>query len=162
MGCIFSLAWLISTSPILSAVPLPFMWTLCSSGIQVSFRGNYATCCCRFVVSLGRYEFKIFLCCHLEPSLSSFTFIKKLFSSSSLSAIKVVSSAYVKLLIFLPAVLIPACASSSPVFHMMYSVYKLNKQGDNIQPFPDLEQYLCSMTVSNYCFLTCIDFSGGR
>jgi len=71
MGCIFSLAWLISTSPILSAVPLPFMWTLCSSGIQVSFRGNYATCCCRFVVSLGRYEFKIFLCCHLEPSLSS-------------------------------------------------------------------------------------------
>ena len=32
-------------------------------------------------------------------------------------------------LIFLPAILIPVCASSSPVFHMMYSVYKLNKQG---------------------------------
>ena len=47
-------------------------------------------------------------------SLSSFTFIKKLFSSSSLSAIKVVSSAYLRLLIFLPAILIPACASSSP------------------------------------------------
>ena len=44
-------------------------------------------------------------------SLSSFTFIKRLFSSSSLSAIRVVSSAYLRLLIFLPAILIPACAS---------------------------------------------------
>ena len=67
-------------------------------------------------------------------SLSSFTFIKRLFSSS-LSAIMVVSSAYLRLLIFLPAVLIQACASSSPAFLMMYSAYKLNKQGDNIQPW---------------------------
>ena len=37
-------------------------------------------------------------------SLSSFTFIKRLFSSSSLSAIRVVSSAYLRLLIFLPAI----------------------------------------------------------
>ena len=36
-------------------------------------------------------------------SLYSLTFIKKLFSSSSLSAIRVVSSAYLRLLIFLPA-----------------------------------------------------------
>ena len=35
-------------------------------------------------------------------SLSSFTFIKGLFSSSSLYAIRVVSSAYLRLLIFLP------------------------------------------------------------
>ena len=68
-------------------------------------------------------------------SLSSFTFIKKLFSSSSLSAIKVVSSAYVRLLIFLPAILISACASSSPTFFLMYYAYKLNKQGDNIHPW---------------------------
>ena len=40
-------------------------------------------------------------------SLSSFTFIKRLFSSS-LSAIRVVSSAYLRLLILLPAILIPA------------------------------------------------------
>ena len=53
--------------------------------------------------------------------LSSFTPIKKLLSSSSLSAIKVVSSAYLRLLIFLPAILIPACDSSSTAFHMMYS-----------------------------------------
>ena len=43
-------------------------------------------------------------------------------------------SAYLRLLIFLPAVLIPSCASSSPAFLTMYSAYKLNKQGDSIQP----------------------------
>ena len=67
-------------------------------------------------------------------SLSSFTFIKKLFNSSLLSAIRVVSSAYLRLLIFLLAILIPAYASSSPAFLMMHSAYKLNNQGDNIQP----------------------------
>ena len=65
-------------------------------------------------------------------SLSSFTFIKRLFSSS-LSAIRVVSSAYLRLLKFLLAILIPACASCSPAFLKIYSAYKLNKQGDNIQ-----------------------------
>ena len=54
-------------------------------------------------------------------SLFSFTFIKRLFSSSSLSAIRVVSSAYLRLLIFLLAILIPAYAYSSPAFCMMYS-----------------------------------------
>jgi len=79
----------------------------------------------------------VFWMLNIKPafSLSSFTFIKRLLSSSSLSAIMVVSSAYPRLLRFLPAILIPACASSSPAFHMMYSAYKLNKQGDNIQPW---------------------------
>ena len=53
-------------------------------------------------------------------SLSCFIFIKRLFSYS-LSAIRVVSSAYLRLLLFLPAILIPAFASSSPEFVMMYS-----------------------------------------
>ena len=83
-------------------------------------------------------------------SLSSFTFIKRLFSSSSLPAIRVVSSAYLRL-IFLPAILIPACASSSPAFLMMYSAYNLNKQGDNIQPwhspFPIWNQSVISCPV---------------
>ena len=48
-------------------------------------------------------------------SLSSFTFIKRLFSSL-LSAIRMVSSAYLRLLVFLPAILIPACASFSQPF----------------------------------------------
>ena len=68
-------------------------------------------------------------------SLSSFTFIKRLFSSSLLSAINVVSSAYHRLLIFLPAIWIPSCASPSLAFHMMYSAFKLNKQDNNIQPW---------------------------
>ena len=67
-------------------------------------------------------------------SLFSFTFIKRLFSSSLLSTI-MVSSAYLRLLIFFLAVLITACNSSSPACHMMYSSHKLNKQGDNIQPW---------------------------
>ena len=77
-------------------------------------------------------------------SLSPFTVIKRLFSSSSLSAIKVVLFAYLRLLIFLLAILILACDSSSPAFWMMYTSHKLNKQGDNIQlwctPFPILNQ----------------------
>ena len=44
-------------------------------------------------------------------------------------------SAYLTLLIFLLTILILACASSSPGFHMVYSTYKLNKQDGNIQPW---------------------------
>ena len=43
------------------------------------------------------------------------------------------SSAYLRLLIFLLEILILACASISPAFCMMYSACKLNKQGDSIQ-----------------------------
>ena len=95
------------------------------------------------------------ICCDLsiwmmsfkpDFSLSSFTLKKRLFSSTSLYAIRVVSSAYVRLLVFLLAILIPACDSSNPVFHMMYSAYNLNKQGDSIQPwcipFPILNQFV--------------------
>ena len=89
-------------------------------------------------------------------SLSSYTFIKWLFGSSLLSAIKVVSSAYLRLLIFLPAILIPACASSSLVFCMMYSAYKLNKQGDNLQPWctPSLISNLSVVPCPVLFFLT--------
>ena len=60
-------------------------------------------------------------------SLPRFTFIKRLFSYSSLFAIRMVSSAYLRLFIFLSAILIPGCASSSLAFCIMYSAYKLNK-----------------------------------
>ena len=84
-------------------------------------------------------------------SLSSFTFIKKLFSSSSLSALRVVVSACLRLLIFLLAIWIPAYALSSLEFHMIYSAYKLNKQHDNIQPwctpFPILRQSIVPCPV---------------
>ena len=95
-------------------------------------------------------------------SLSSLNFLKRLFSSSSLSAMRVVSSAYLKLLIFLPAIMIPACASSSLAFYMMNSAYKLNKQGDNIHtrhtPFPIWNQSVVPCLFLT-CFLTCIQIS---
>ena len=90
----------------------------------------------------------------LAFSLSSFTFIKRLFSSPSLSSIKVVSPAYLRLLIFLLEILIPAYDSSTPEFLMMYSAYKLNKQGDSVQawcaPFPVVNQLVVPYMLS--CF----------
>ena len=85
-------------------------------------------------------------------SLSSFTLMKRLFSSSSLSAITVVSSAYQRWLIFLPAVLITAYDSSNPTFSKMYSTYKLNRQGDIIQ--------LCHTTfpIMNQSVVSCLRF----
>ena len=45
----------------------------------------------------------------------------------------------------------------------MYSACKLNKQGDNMQPwctpFPIWKGVHCSMSSSNCCFLTCIQIS---
>ena len=59
-------------------------------------------------------------------------------------------SVYLRLLIFLPEILIPACASSSPAFHMMYSAHKLNKQGDNIQP------WRTSFPICNQSVVPCV------
>ena len=102
--------------------------------------------------------------------LSSCTLIKRLFSFFSLSAIRVVSPAYLRFLIFLPAILIPACDSSSLAFRMMYSAYKLDKQGDNIQPwhtpFPVWNQSIAPclvLTIASwpaYRFLGQVRWSG--
>ena len=95
-------------------------------------------------------------------SFSSFTLIKSLFNSSLLSAIRVVSSAYLRLLKFLLAILIPACASFSLAFHMMYSAYELNKKGDNIQPwrtpFPIWNQSVVPWPVLTVASLTAYRF----
>ena len=83
-------------------------------------------------------------------SLSSFIFIKRLFSSS-LSAIKVVSSAYLRLLIFLPAILIPSCErlllnDKTPGF--------LASGGDEFNPGPetrlDHSELLCNKILLKY------------
>ena len=91
--------------------------------LTVSF---ISPCLCHDVMGLDamilvfwRLSFK------LTFSLSSFTFIKRLFSSSSLSAIRVVSSAYLRLLIFLLEILIPACASSSGLSSPFFSKINL-------------------------------------
>ena len=84
--------------------------------------------------------------CHLSSSPH-----QEFFSFSWLSATRVISSAYLRLLMFLPEILIPACNSSSPAFLMMYSAYKLNKQGDHKQhchtPFSILNQSVVSYRV---------------
>ena len=99
----------------------------------------------------------VFWMLSFKPTFSLlFHFHQEALSSSSLSAIRVVSSAYLRLLIFLPTILIPACASSNPAFLKMYSAYKLNKQGDNIQ----LWCTLCLFGTSLWFhFLTCMQIS---
>ena len=65
------------------------------------------------------------------------------------------SYTYLTLLIFLPAVLIPACASSSLALLMIYSAYKLNKQGDNIQPYSlDVLLFLFGTSLLVHVILT--------
>ena len=91
--------------------------------------------------------------------LLSLTF-KRLFSSSLLFAIRVVSSAYLRLLLFLLAVLIPACASSSPTFCRMYSAYNIVSRVTALTYSSSyLDTVCCSMSSSNCCFLTCIQIS---
>ena len=83
-------------------------------------------------------------------SLSSFTFIKRLFSSSLLSAGMVMSSAYLRLLIFLPAILMPAVVHPAQLFTWC-NLHLLNRQGDNMQtcctPFPIWNQSVVSCSV---------------
>ena len=74
-------------------------------------------------------------------SLSSFTFIKRLFSHL-LSALRVVSSAYLRLLIFSPSNLDSSlCFIQPSISHDVLCIV------------------CCSMSGSNCCFLTCIQVS---
>ena len=88
-------------------------------------------------------------------SLSFFTFIKWLFSSSLLSAIRVVSSVYLRLLIFLPEILIPACVSSSPALgHENWLIKPMGYEGTlksilNVNSYIKRENLLES--PYNYC-----------
>ena len=56
-------------------------------------------------------------------------------------------------LCFLLSILIPACASSSLVFILMYSAYKLNKHDDNIQPWHTSFR-ICNQSVAPCPVLT--------
>ena len=108
-----------------------------------------------------------FLDVRFEASFFTFLFLlhQQVSSSSLLSSIRVVSSGYLRFMIFLPAILIPVCASSSLAFNMMYSACKLKEQDDSIQlwctPFPIWNQSVVPCPV-----LLLLDlhtgFSGGR
>ena len=80
-------------------------------------------------------------------SPSSFIFIERLFSSSLLSAIRVVSSPHLRLLIFLLEILIPACDSSSLAFPMMYSA--------SVQ-FSSVAQWCLTVSNSMDCSMPCL------
>ena len=68
---------------------------------------------CHEVMGLDAMILVLMLSLKPDFSLSSFIFIKRLFSFSLLFDITVVSSAYMRLLIFLLSILIPACDSSN-------------------------------------------------
>ena len=92
------------------------------------------------------------------------TLIKRLFTSSLLSAIRVVSFVYVSLLMFLLPILIPAYNSVSLEFLMMCSAYRLNKQGDSRQPCCTAFSILNHSVFqsSNFLFDLHTGFSGDR
>ena len=113
--------------------------------IKAVIASDFSLSICHEVMTLDIMILDFWMLCFKSAfSLSSFSLIKRLFSSSSLSAIRVVSSPYLRLFIFLPAVLIPVCDLSILTFHMMCFAYKLNKQDDNIllfyTPFPIWKQ----------------------
>ena len=105
--------------------------------------------CLHEVIRLDAMIF-VFWMLNFKPTFwpFSFTLIKRLFSSSSLPAIRVVPSEYLRLLIFLLAVLILAWDLSSVAFCMMYSAYKLNRQNDNTKPWYSPSPILNQSTVS--------------
>ena len=95
-------------------------------------------------------------------SLSSFTFIKRLFSSSSLSAIgwchlHIWGYWYFSQQSWLQLVLHPAQHFAWCTLYINYisrvTIYSLDVL------FPSLEPVCCSMSISNCCFLTCIQIS---
>ena len=127
----------------------------------------WTRCCDLHFYFILFYFFLIFifwmLSFKLAFSLSSFTFIKRLLSSSLLYAIRVVSSPYPRLLIFLLAILISACDSSSRGFPMMYFAYQVEQAGWQYIALsyscPSVESVSCPTSGSNCCFLSHIQVS---
>ena len=98
--------------------PIYLLWNDGTGCHDLHFLNVEVFCCCLFIWML------IF-----KPAfpLSCFTFTKRLFSSSSLSAIRVVSSAYLRLLIFLLAILIQLVSHPAQNFTWCTLHISLNK-----------------------------------
>ena len=92
-------------------------------------------------------------------SLFSFTLIKRLFSCSSLSAIRVISPAFLTLLIFLDSSLwfIQPGISDDVLCKEVKQVGW--QYADLMYSLPNLEPVHCSMSSTNCCFLTYIQVS---
>ena len=94
------------------------------------------------------------------PSLFFFTFIKRLFSSSLLSAIRKQCYLHIWCYWFSPSNPDSSlCFIQPSIFHDVLCIIGW-KYTALTYSFPDLEPVCCSNS-SNYCFLNCKDFSGG-
>ena len=104
-----------------------------SKNIKFVIASTFLTSVCLLLIMTICHDLSFF---NAEFQATFFTFLchphQEAFSFSLPFAIRVVSPAYLGLLLFVPAFLIPACDSSSLAFSMTYSAYKLNSQGDNI------------------------------
>ena len=122
----------------ISWLQLPFTVILEPKKIKFATVSIFSPSVCHKVVGLDAMILAFWML-SFKPafSLFSFTFIKRLFSSSLLSTFRVVSSAYLRLLIFFLEILIPA-------FWMIYSVCKLNKQ----MTIYSLDVLLCQFSPS--------------
>lgn len=81
--------------------PLTLYCGKCSSSVQIPFRRNYSVWSGKFVVFMGRDEFRIFLFHHLEPSgyiltfiFIKFTFLKNIFCT--VAYISMISVGWIK------------------------------------------------------------------
>ena len=132
----FVIAFLPRTKLLLiSWLRLPSAVILESKKIKSVTGSNFTTYICPRVTGPDAIIL-VFCTSNFKPtfSLSPFILIKRLLDpchflhDSSIICTSEVAN-------ILPAIVIPAYALSSPAFCMMYSSYKLNKQGDNIQPW---------------------------
>ena len=92
--------------------------------------------------------------------LSSFTFTKRIFSSSLLSDIRMVSSAYLRLLMFLPAILIPAIGFKSlqlALWKLRYSAVPLTCRSLLELAAESLEE-LSMLWNDKMCQVHCVHF----
>ena len=123
-------------------------------GTRVSFSsgflGVYAQqweCCIIFVFWMLSFK--------PDFSLSSFTFTKRLFCSSLLSVIRVVSSAYLRLLIFLPTILILILIKLLPFYYYYYLILLFNNNiyHDFIMPILQLKNNHSIHKICNVLYM---------
>ena len=113
----FAIAFLPRSNHLISWLQLPSAVILEPKKRKSVSSSSFSPSICHEIM-MARCHDLSFLIFNFKPalSLSFFTLINGLFRSSLLSVIRVVLSPYLRLLMFLPPVLIPACNSSSWAF----------------------------------------------
>ena len=88
-------------------------------------------------------------------ALFSFTFVISFSSSSLLSANRVVSSAYLRLLIFFPPIFTLISCSSRFACLIMYSLYIRGENTTLSDTFPNRKALRITVFCLYFCFLVC-------